>query len=135
MLLRGPELLEGRTRQDLTLGANAQSYWASRRPKTSLQPSSVCVLLTLVLLRLSCVSLSTAAQDGCRSFHLLSGVGGWGGVWFWTESLMLPSRACLQNEAAFLVLSQSLSAFQMCSKQSVSWRLMASFVITGKIRD
>ena len=82
VLLRGPELLEGRTRQDLTLGANAQSYWASRRPKTSLQPSSVCVLLTLVLLRLSCVSLSTAAQDGCRSFHLLSGVGGGEGSGF-----------------------------------------------------
>lgn len=75
MLLRVPELLEGRTGQELTFGANAQSYWASHRPRTSLQPSSVCVLLTLVLLRLGCVSVPTAAQDGCRGFHLLSGAG------------------------------------------------------------
>lgn len=47
---------------------------------------------------------------------------------------MLPSRACLQTEAAFLVLSQSLSPFESAPRRVCSGD-QANLMIMGKVRD
>lgn len=82
-------------------GASSQSYWNSHCPRISLQPSSICVFLTLVFGETQFCVLVHGSPGWLQRLLPLSSVQWERGVWFWIESLMLHSRTCLQVKLLF----------------------------------